>query len=380
MNLYRVLARFLNKVCAGLAVGFQSSLRVRLCKLYVGIHGNKGSESPPLSQHNLARILIYSSLLFFLTFAVNTQADWLTEKHAIMGTEVNISVWHTDKDRAKKAVDAVVADMQRINDTYSSYDENSALSSLNQKAGLTPQSISGEMRLLLAASIRASKLTNGAFDITYASVGYLYNYREKQQPTQAQIQANKEAINYRWLDLKEDTVFFKHPNVKIDLGGIAKGYAVDRAIAILQQLGIEYASVSAGGDSRLLGDRRGRPWVIGIKNPRQDRRSPDDDIALRIPLSDAAVSTSGDYERYFIDETSQTRVHHIVNPRSGRSAQGVVSVTVIGTTGLETDPLSTGIFVMGVEKGLTLVNQLQGIDVIIIDRFGKVHYSNGLMP
>lgn len=308
------------------------------------------------------------------------QAQWLTEQHAIMGTQVSISVWHEDNVVAKGAIDAVVADLQRIDNTYSTYNERSELSLINQKAALAPQAITPEMHRLLFASSRVSELTGGAFDITYASVGYLYNYREKQRPSDEQIESRKDAINHRWVVLTDDTVFFKHPNVKIDLGGIAKGYAVDRAAAILAQQGIEHASVSAGGDSRLLGDRLGRPWIIGVKNPRQNPQVADDDIALRIPLSDAAVSTSGDYERYFIDELSGERVHHIVNPRSGQSATGVTSVTIIGNTGLETDPLSTGVFVMGVEKGLELVNQLSGIDVIIIDRFGKVHYSDGLAP
>jgi len=324
----------------------------------------------------------FSTHVFWLMlcFSASLQAKWLSEEHAIMGTQVSASVWHNDSALAQRAIDAVVTDMRRIDRTYSAYDERSELSQLNQKAALTPQKISAEMHRLLVASKRISELTEGAFDITYASVGHLYDYRQKKQPTDEQIKAHQAAIDYRWIALTDDTVFFKHPNVKIDLGGIAKGYAVDRAIDILQQHGITHASVSAGGDSRLLGDRLGRPWVVGIKNPRQDERSSKDDIALRIPLSDAAVSTSGDYERYFIDELNQERVHHIVNPRSGKSAKGVVSVTVIGATGIETDPLSTGIFVLGVEKGLALIDELDTIDVIIIDRFGKVHYSSGLAP
>ena len=326
---------------------------------------------------------LYSRIIWacvIATISIGVRAEWLTEQHAIMGTEVSISVWHKDKSIASNAVALVVADMQRIDRTYSSYNPQSELSLLNQQAALSPQTITPEMHRLLSASLRAGELTGGAFDITYASVGYLYDYREKQRPNDEQIEARKDAINYRWVELGENTVLFKHPNVKIGLGGIAKGYAVDRATAILVEQGIEHASVSAGGDSRLLGDRIGRPWLIGIKNPRQNPAIAEDDIALRIPLSDAAVSTSGDYERYFIDEQTNERVHHIVNPRSGKSATGVVSVTVIGATGLETDPLSTGVFVLGVEEGLALINQLEGIEVIIIDRFGKVHYSNGLEP
>src|SRR5690606_39073535 len=120
-----------------------------------------------------------------------------------------------------------------------------------------------------------------------------------------------------------------HPDIRIDLGGIAKGYAVDRAAEILRGYGVEHATVSAGGDSRLMGDKNGRPWIVGIKNPRAE----DDKDALpviRLPLTDTAVSTSGDYERYFVDEATGERIHHIINPKTGRSATGVISVTVLG--------------------------------------------------
>ncbi|MEO0444164.1 MAG: FAD:protein FMN transferase, partial [Pseudomonadota bacterium] len=238
------------------------------------------------------------------------------------------------------------------------------------------QKVSDEMLLLINRAYEVSQMSQGAFDITFASVGHLYNYREQQQPSPAQRQQKQQAIDYRWVSIdRQQRVSFKHPDVRIDLGGIAKGYAADRAIAIMQSFGIQHGSVSAGGDSRLLGDRLGRPWLVGIENPRQA-----DAIAITLPLDNAAVSTSGDYERFFIDKTTGERIHHIINPRSGTSAKGIASVTIIGSTGLQTDPLSTSVFVMGVEKGLALINQLAEVDAIIIDSAGKVHYSEGLSP
>ena len=151
---------------------------------------------------------------------------------------------------------------------------------------------------------------------------------------------------------------------------------MDRAIAILEQYEVRHASVSAGGDSRLLGNRHGRPWVIGVKHPRP--AVGDREAVIRLPLSDTAVSTSGDYERYFIDDETGERIHHILQPRTGKSASEVMSVTVLGRRGVYTDPLSTTVFVLGVEKGLGLVNGLNGFDAIIIDSRGKVHYSEGL--
>jgi thiamine biosynthesis lipoprotein len=311
--------------------------------------------------------------LFLSTIPVH--ADWYSDAQNAMGTRIQVNLWHQDAQTAKLAISAVMAEMKRIDQTYSPYIETSELSKLNRLAAATPQIASDEMLLLLSHARRISELTGGAFDITFASVGHLYDYREKQQPSKAQLNEKKVAINYRWVEINQQKVSFKHADVMIDLGGIAKGYAADQAISILQSYDIKHASFSAGGDSRLLGDRKGRPWLVGIENPRQQ-----DAIAITLPLDNIAVSTSGDYERFFIDQTTGKRVHHIINPRSGKSVEGITSVTILGDSGLQTDPLSTSVFVLGVVKGLSLVNRLKGIDAIIIDAKGKVHYSDGLLP
>ena len=302
-------------------------------------------------------------------------AAWFSEQQDAMGTRISVTVWSDDEALARKAIAALMQEMQRIDNTYSPYIEQSDLVKLNRFAAIAPQPVTDEMQRLLAMALDISQLTDGAFDITFASVGHLYDYRKRQQPSPSERQKKQAAIDYHLIALNDNTVLFKHPDVVIDLGGIAKGYAADRAIAILRQYGIQHASFSAGGDSRLLGDRRGRPWIIGIKNPRQQ-----DEIVIRLPLDNAAVSTSGDYERFFIDAKTKKRVHHIINPRSGTPAQGVASVTIIGDSGLRTDPLSTSVFVMGVDKGLALINRLPDLDAIIIDTQGKVSYSNGLLP
>lgn len=218
-------------------------------------------------------------------------------------------------------------------------------------------------------------MSGGAFDITFASIGRYYDYRNKLTPSEQQREDLLPAINYRLihLDTQRNTLWFEHPKLYIDLGGIAKGYAVDKAIAIVQSFGVKHASITAGGDSRVIGDKFGRPWLIGIKNPRADA------VAITLPLEDVAVSTSGDYERYFIDDKGE-RVHHIINPRTGKSTSGVNSVTIIGPQGFDTDPLSTTVFVLGEEKGLALINSLPGFDAVIINSSGKVSYSQGLMP
>lgn len=295
-----------------------------------------------------------------------------------MGTSVEVSLWLDDEEEAAAAINAVMDEMQRINLALSPYREDSELSRINRLAAQSPQAISDELVFLLDKSLYYGQLTEGAFDLTFASLGRYYNYREGISPSEEQRKALLPAINFRHVELDRaaKTVHFRHPQVYIDLGGIAKGYAVDRAVAILRDRGVEHATVSAGGDSRVLGDKRGQPWIIGIKNPRQ--RADDPETLIRMPLADVAVSTSGDYERFFIDEKSGERIHHILNPKSGISAKGIVSVTVIGDRGVDTDPLSTSVFVMGIEKGLALINRLPGFDCVIIDSHGQAHYSLGL--
>jgi thiamine biosynthesis lipoprotein len=218
-----------------------------------------------------------------------------------------------------------------------------------------------------------SRDTDGAFDITYASVGYLYDYRNRKRPTQLSIDKALPAVDYRHvlLDPNARTVRFSQQGVRIDLGGIGKGHAVDRGIAVLQGRGINRALVTAGGDSRIIGDRFGSPWVVGIRHP--DRK---DEVIARIPLEDAALSTSGDYERYFDD--NGVRYHHIIDPQTGRSASKVRSATVIGPTATRTDGLSKTAFVLGPERALDIYNRLDDIDAILVTPEGRVLYTKGL--
>ena len=199
--------------------------------------------------------------------------------------------------------------MRRIDDAMSTYKPTSELSRVNARAAQAPVKISPELFDLFKTALDYSRITDGAFDITYASVGYLYDFRQHVRPGEEQIKAALPGVNYRHvvLDRAQHTVRFTQPGVRIDLGGIAKGHAVDRGIAILQGRGIQHALVTAGGDSRIIGDRFGKPWVVGIRHP--DRK---EEVIARIPLEDAAISTSGDYERYF-DEDG-VRYHHIIDP------------------------------------------------------------------
>ncbi len=203
----------------------------------------------------------------------------------------------------------------------------------------------------------------------------MYDFHTAQRPTAQQIKTALPAIGYQHLllDPKTRSVHFSQPGVRIDLGGIAKGYSVDRGIEILLARGIKNALVNAGGDSRVIGDRRGRPWMVGIQNP--DRA---DELVTRFPLVNEAFSTSGDYERYFMDHG--VRYHHIIDPHTGDSARKVRSATVIAPTATRTDGLSKTAFILGPDEALRIYNSLKDVDAIIVTPDGRILYTNGLQP
>ena len=301
-------------------------------------------------------------------------AEWLERvEDGIMGTRIVVELWADDASRGRSAIDAVLAEMRRVDESMSTYKPESELSLVNSQAAARPVQISQELFDLLAASIEYSRATDGAFDVTYASVGYLYDFRRRTKPDDEQIEAALPGVNYRHLllDREARTVRFARAGVRIDLGGIGKGHAVDRAVALLQGRGFEHALVTAGGDSRIIGDRFGKPWVVGIRHP--DRK---EEVIARIPLEDAALSTSGDYERYF--DESGVRYHHIIDPHTGRSASKVRSATIIGPTATRTDGLSKTAFVLGPERAIEIYNRFDDIDAILVTPDGRVLYTNGL--
>ena len=308
------------------------------------------------------------SLLFIYS---SPYADWHKQQQDIMGTRVSIELWHDDLQFARHCSDKVFEEIHRIDALMSPYKSNSEISFINNNAAIASIEISKEMSAIVDRALYFSRLSEGAFDITFASIGYRYDYRKKQQPSEQIIDASLGAIDYHHIRLDKQSIYFDNTEVKIDLGGIAKGYAVDRASQIIRDCDIVEAMISAGGDSRILGGKRGKPWMIGIQHPRKKN-----DVALVLPLSDTAVSTSGDYERYFIRDDGR-RVHHIINPATGRSADSSWSATVIGPDTMTTDALSTTVFVLGAKKGIALIETLKDIDAVVIDRHGKVHYSSG---
>jgi len=316
--------------------------------------------------------------LLWALAATPAQAAWVSRGvDGIMGTRIFVELWAEDQDkqRAEQAIDAVMKEMRHIDESMSVYKPTSEISRVNAQAATRPVKISRELFNLLTTALEYSRITEGAFDITYASVGYMYDFRERKRPSEQQIESALPAVNYRHvlLDAAHSTVRFSQPGVRIDLGGIAKGYSVDRGIEILQARGFTHALVNAGGDSRVIGDRFGKPWIIGIRHPDHP-----DQVITRVPLTDRAFSTSGDYERYF--DEGGVRYHHIIDPHTGHSASKVRSATVMAPTATRTDGLSKTAFVLGPDEAMKIYNRLDDVDAILVTPEGRILYSKGLEP
>ncbi len=326
--------------------------------------------SAPLFLAGTRSLLPAVTAILLSWIALSAHADWQRREAAIMGTSITVEVFHEDPQVATRGIEAVLAEMRHIDATMSPLIETSELARVNARAAIEPVAVSEELFNLIQRSLYFSRLTDGAFDISFASVGYLYDYRQQKRPARRQLEQNIPLINFHnlVLDAQQHTIRYSRPGTRIDLGGIAKGHAVDRSLALLKQMGIEHALVTAGGDSRVTGDRWGHPWTIGVRDPRKQ-----DKLVAVIPLMDVAVSTSGDYERFF--EEDGVRYHHIIDPASGDSARELRSVTIIGTDATTTDALSTSVFVLGLERGLALVNRLADTDAILVDGNGRMHYS-----
>lgn len=305
--------------------------------------------------------------------ATLVKGAWESFAFNAMGTKISGEFFHSDAAVRQQALAGIKAEIQRLEALMSHYIASSDVGRINQAEAGVAVTVSSEIVQLLQRANYFSQVSGGAFDVTVGSIGRFYNLPSGKMPTPEDFVSSRGKVNYRQMILDEDqnTVTLRESGMALDLGGIGKGYAVDQCIAWLQQLGITQAAISAGGDTRLLGARGDRPWWVGIKHPRLAAQN-----ALVLPLEDSAISTSGDYERFFMSEAGP--VHHILMPQSGLPTTELASVSVLHAESTVADALSTTVFVMGAREGLALINRLPGVDAIIIDRTGKVFYSDGL--
>lgn len=295
----------------------------------------------------------------------------------LLDTLVTIKAYGKDSRKVEKAVAAAFKEMARVEKKMNYFDSKSELSLINRRASKQPVSISTEMLALINMSLAYHQKTGGAFDITVGPLMNLWSFGQNEHvPGQPEIDGVLPLVdsqNIR-LDLKERQIRLIKPKVRIDLGGVAKGYAVDQAIAVLKKHGIESALVTTGSTTRVIGQKPdGEPWKIGIENP----RSKNDIIGILELKDNESVSTSGDYQQYFIRKGK--RYHHIFDPQTGLPAGDYMSVTVITPRSCaEADILSTAIFVLGYPKGLNFVEKNPDLEAMIVTTDGKIHLSRGL--
>jgi len=234
--------------------------------------------------------------------------------------------------------------------------------------------VSPEMLRVIKKAQEISELSGGGFDITVGPLTQLWRMaRERGIPPPAEkLKQKLGLVNFRNVMIdQEEKVFLKKRGMSIDLGGIAKGYAVDRAFEVLRTLGYKNLIVNAGGDLRVGGSKLDQPWSIGIQDPRSSEK-----IMATVTISDSAIATSGDYEKFFIYQGK--RYHHIFNPKDGLPSDGCQSVTIICKEGMVADALATAVFVLGPEKGYVLCQKLKGVDCLIVDKEGKIILAPGL--
>jgi thiamine biosynthesis lipoprotein len=318
------------------------------------------------------RIASLCGLLLSLA-SLPVRAEWYSDAQEKMGTRVEIQLWAESDAAARPLLAAGMAEFDRIESWMSTYRQDSEISRVNRLAAREAVKVSAELYGIVQRSLELSVLSDGAFDITFDSVGRLYDFRAGVRPDAAAIRENLPAIDYRHvlLDPVASTIRFSQDGTRINLGGIGKGYSCDRVADILRKAGVRSGRINAGGDTRLIGDRRGRPWMVGIRDPDAGDR-----WVTRLALDDEALSTAGDYERFF-DEDG-VRYHHIINPKTGDSARGIRSVTVIGPDATMTDGLDNAVFIMGVERGLALIDATPGYAAVVIDAEHKVRFSKTL--
>jgi len=292
-----------------------------------------------------------------------------------MGTLVSITAVAPTRQAANQAVEAGFLEIKRLERMLSTWIPTSELSQVNGSAGKQPVVVSPETLTLVRLSLQIGEMTDGAFNIALGPAIEAWNVSvEPRLPAAAELEALKTFVDLRAVhaDVWARTVFLERSGMRIDVGGIGKGYAADQAAAVMKKAGAQAGVVALAGDIKTFGRLPGdHGFPVGIRHPRRE-----DAVLAWVDLQDEAISTAGDYERFF--EKDGLRYHHILDPATLRPARGCQSVTVIAKDGVWADGLDTGVFVLGPERGMALIEHLDDIEAIIVDAEGRVHLSSGL--
>jgi thiamine biosynthesis lipoprotein len=322
-------------------------------------------------------------LLTFVTCsrpAPSSAAAHLVERtHMTMGSELRLTAWTSDEAVAGSAFSEVFAEFDRLDNLMSVWREGSDIQRLNDAAGDHAVSVSREVLEALRVARQVSEWTGGKFDVTFGALSGLWKFDHDQDnviPNRADVLKRLPLIDYRALEVDEGagTAFLRKKGMRAHLGGVGKGYAVERSAAILRRRGLRDFMIQSGGDLYVAGRRGERPWRVGIRDP----RGPADRSFAAIDLTDSTFSTSGDYERFFIKDGR--RYHHILDPDLGEPAMACRSVTIVAESATLADALSTGVFVLGPTAGMELIERLPHVEGVIVSAKNEVLVSSGLRP
>ncbi|MCU4156108.1 FAD:protein FMN transferase [Carboxylicivirga sp. A043] len=294
-----------------------------------------------------------------------------------MGSRFDITVVANTEEEGSAYIQLAIDEIKRIEGLISSWDEHSQTSLINEKAGVEAVIVEAELFELIQRAVRLSALTDGAFDISYASMDRIWKFDGSMtnMPSDADVKASVAKVGFQniVLDAQKHTVYLAKKGMKIGFGAIGKGYAADKAKALLMSKGVQAGIINASGDMNSWGQQPdGQEWKVAIVNPMDKHKT----FAL-LPIKDGAVVTSGDYEKYV--EFGGERYSHIIDPRTGYPSKGIVSATVFAPSAELADALATSLFVMGIEAGIDMINQLPKVDCIIVDDKGLVHQSDNIL-
>ena len=294
-----------------------------------------------------------------------------------MGTELRLTAWTADEPKAMTAFEDVFHEFDRLDGLMTVWRDTSDIQRLNAAAGDHPVPVSPEVREVLHIARQVSEWTGGKFDITFAALSDLWKFDQDQDgsvPNPDEIRRRLPLIDYRAVEVDDraGTAFLSRRGMRVNLGGIGKGYAVDRGVAILRKHEVRVFMIQAGGDMFVAGRRGDRSWRVGIRDP----RGPADKSFAALDLSNGTFSTSGDYERAFMKDL--LRYHHIIDPATGEPARGCRSVTLVTDRAVLADGVAKGVFVLGPKDGMALIERLPNIEGVIVSSTNEVLVSSGL--
>lgn len=293
-----------------------------------------------------------------------------------MGSQLKLTAWTTDQARAIETFERVFREFDRLESLLSVWNDGSDVVRINRNAGIMPVAVSDDTINVLREAAEGSALTRGKFDITFGALSDIWRFDHDQDnvvPDRQLIETRLPRIDYRavQVDGTARTAFINRPNMRVHLGGIGKGYAVDRAVAMLREAGFADFMIQSGGDLYVAGRNGGTPWKLAIADPRGTHAP-----FATLQITNGTLSTSGDYERFFMQDGK--RYHHLIDPDFGEPAFGCRSVTIVADRAVLADVLSTGVFILGPDEGMKLIEKLPDVEGVIVTTDNEVLISSGL--